>query len=118
MFASQSFAARAFVSRVDVATGCVGIECEAATSKEKRSTTRPVHRKGRPSSRGWRAVPPIPPLKDRVRGEALTLYSASMCRNGTFFPGTLLFNIYIYIYRNSLNLLLTLIFTKYSSFVT
>ncbi len=88
-FASQSAAVRAFVPHVGVTPGCVGPDCKAAAGKKKRSTERPVHRKGRPSREGWRAVLPTPPLKGRVRGEALTLFSASMCRNGTFFPQVL-----------------------------
>ena len=38
---------------------------------------------------GVEGSPPTPPTKGKVRGEALTLYSSSMCRNGTFSLGTL-----------------------------
>ena len=82
--ASQIRLGRTLESYGGVATGYVGTDCKAAASKKKLSTKCPVHRKGRPSREEWRAVPPIPPLKGRVRGEALTLFSASMCRNGTF----------------------------------
>ncbi len=80
-FASQSATARAFVPPAGVITGCVGTDYKAAAGRKKRSTKRPVHRKGCPSREGWREVPPTPPLKGRVRGEALTMFSASMCRN-------------------------------------
>ncbi len=94
-FASQSSAVRAFVPPAGVTTGCVGTACKAAAGRKKRSTKRPVHRKGRPSREGWRAVPYTPPLKGRVRGEVLTPFSASMCRNGTFFLGTPLFAFFL-----------------------
>ena len=93
--ASQIRLVRTLESYGGVATGCVGTDCKAATSRKKRSTKRPVHRKGRLSRDGWRAVPYTPPLKGRVRGEALTLFSASMCLNGTFFPRYALLHIHI-----------------------
>ena len=98
-YKSKSAAARACVPQDGVTTRCVGTDCEAATSKKKRSTKRPVHRKERHSREGWRAVPITPLLKGRMRGEMLTLFSASVCRYGTFFLGTL----HIFIYSAELN---------------
>jgi len=55
--------------------------------RKKRSTERLVHRKGRPSGGGRRAILPTLIKKGRVRGDARTLLGAPTCPYGALFLG-------------------------------